>query len=124
MSGLPVPSAALDERTRRVASALANARGGRNGAPAVANVLELLQSSPGLRKLYDEVMEDARSAIRIADETSGAAELRQALEESVKLQSHYAELQNIYDGGTRRSFASAQEWLDRLAELRAKATPR
>lgn len=114
----------IDERTKLVASALANARGARNGVPAVANVLELLQASPRLRKLYDEVIEDAHSAIRIADETSGAAELRQALEESVKLQSHYAELQNTYDGGTRRSFASAEDWLDRLAELRAKATPR
>jgi hypothetical protein len=42
---------------------------------------------------------------------------RLALEESVKLQSHYAELLNMHDGGQRRTFASAQEWLDRLAEL-------
>jgi len=37
-----------------------------------------------------------------------------ALEESVKLQSHYAGLLNIYDGGERMQFASAKEWTDRL----------
>lgn len=40
-----------------------------------------------------------------------------ALEESVKLQSHYAELLNMYDGGARRVFKNATEWLDRLEEL-------
>ncbi len=41
-----------------------------------------------------------------------------ALEQSVKLQSHYAELLNIHDGGQRLTFASAEAWLDRLAALR------
>lgn len=40
-----------------------------------------------------------------------------ALEESVKLQSHYATLLNQYDGGERLQFESAQEWMDRLAAL-------
>jgi hypothetical protein len=43
-------------------------------------------------------------------------ELRRALDESVKLQSHYAGLLNMYDGGTRKQFASGQEWMERLAE--------
>jgi hypothetical protein len=42
------------------------------------------------------------------------ARLTQALEESVKLQSHYATLLNDYDGGHRLTFASADEWLRRL----------
>lgn len=44
-------------------------------------------------------------------------ELRKALEESVKLQSHYAELLNGYDGGSRMTFKSAEEWIARLIAL-------
>lgn len=44
----------------------------------------------------------------------GYDELWYALEESVKLQSHYAELLNIYDNGQRIKFANATEWLIRL----------
>jgi hypothetical protein len=39
-----------------------------------------------------------------------------ALEESVKLQSHYAGLLNVYDGGERKPFANAQAWVDRLID--------
>jgi hypothetical protein len=46
--------------------------------------------------------------------------LRTALEKSVKLQSHYAGLLNMYDGGERLQFASADAWCARLVEL-AKA---
>ena len=51
------------------------------------------------------------------------AELRisaavEALEESIKLQSHYAGLLNTWDGGERLIFASAVEWLKRLAALK------
>jgi len=41
-----------------------------------------------------------------------------ALDESVKLQSHYASILNQYDGGQRLLFASVEQWLDRLDELR------
>lgn len=44
-------------------------------------------------------------------------ELHRALDESVKLQSHYAGLLNQYDGGQRLQFADADEWIKRLAEL-------
>ena len=37
-----------------------------------------------------------------------------ALEESVKLQSHYANLLNIFDGGKRLTFKDAESWIDRL----------
>lgn len=37
-----------------------------------------------------------------------------ALNESLKLQSHYAELLNMYDGGLRKGFKSIDEWIDRL----------
>lgn len=44
--------------------------------------------------------------------------LRIALEESLKLQSHYAELLNMHDGGQRVSFHSVEAWLERLKETR------
>lgn len=43
--------------------------------------------------------------------------LREGLEKSVVLQSHYARLLNDYDGGKRRTFDSADEWLARLDEI-------
>lgn len=43
--------------------------------------------------------------------------LRIALAESLKLQSHYATLLNNWDAGARRTFASREEWLQRLEEL-------
>ena len=47
-------------------------------------------------------------------------EFRFALEQSVRLQSHYAKLLNQYDGGTRRVFASADEWMARLREMESE----
>ena len=43
--------------------------------------------------------------------------LRDALESSVKLQSHYAKLLNMHDGGTRLYFENADAWMARLANL-------
>lgn len=40
-----------------------------------------------------------------------------ALDESVKLQSHYATLLNQYDGGKRIVFISAESFLNRLEAL-------
>ena len=44
-------------------------------------------------------------------------EIWHALEELVKLQSHYADLLNIYDNGLRMIFIDAEHWLERLREL-------
>lgn len=46
------------------------------------------------------------------------SELYVALAESVKLQSHYASLLNMHDGGQRKGFANAEAWLARLREMR------
>ena len=51
----------------------------------------------------------------------GYDELWYALEESVKLQSHYANLLNIYDNGQRIQFENANEWLMRLRKNFEKA---
>lgn len=42
--------------------------------------------------------------------------LKIALEESVKLQSHYGQLLNMHDGGERMKFDSADAWIKRLEE--------
>jgi len=44
--------------------------------------------------------------------------LRAALEESVRLQSHYAGLLNRCDGGERLQFGSASEWIEQLKRLK------
>lgn len=50
-------------------------------------------------------------------EATPPGDLRAALEESVKLQSHYAELLNMHDGGQRMCFDDADAWLERLREV-------
>lgn len=50
----------------------------------------------------------------------GYDELWYALEESVKLQSHYAELLNMYDNGNRLKFEDANEWVSRLRKITNK----
>jgi hypothetical protein len=47
--------------------------------------------------------------------------LQNALEKSVKLQSHYAELLNMYHGGERLQFADAAAWIQRLDDLENKS---
>lgn len=47
----------------------------------------------------------------------GYDEVWHALEESVKLQTHYASLLNGYDGGKRIEFPTATSWLQRLRTL-------
>ena len=44
--------------------------------------------------------------------------VRNGLEESVKLQSHYAGILNQYDCGERIIFQDAQQWLNRLQTLK------
>jgi len=43
--------------------------------------------------------------------------LEKAIDESLKLQSHYAKLLNMYDGGERKGFKTRKEWMDRLDEV-------
>lgn len=54
--------------------------------------------------------------------TPSCDELLIALEESIRLQSHYASLLNQYDLGRRIVFPNVQSWLDRLHET--KTLPR
>ena len=60
------------------------------------------------KKFFDITTDDLSTIKRF--------ELKAALQESVKLQSHYAEQLNMHDGGERRGFATAREWVERLKE--------
>lgn len=57
-----------------------------------------------------------RNLARAAAVMLAVGELRIALEESVKLQSHYAELLNMHDGGGRIGFDDAAAWIARLRD--------
>jgi len=49
-------------------------------------------------------------------------EIEEALEKSVVLQSHYADLLNMHDGGERIIFKSVEEWMNRLKKLRSESS--
>lgn len=49
-------------------------------------------------------------------------ELERALQESIKLQSHYAKLLNIHDGGERLIFKDVSSWKERLNETLGEIT--
>jgi hypothetical protein len=49
--------------------------------------------------------------------------LKKALEQSVKLQSHYAEQLNMRDGGKRMTFKDADDWMARLDRLERNKMP-
>ena len=53
----------------------------------------------------------------MADEDE-CTRLRAALVESIKLQSHYAQLLNQFDGGQRLQFAGVDDWMERCRAMR------
>lgn len=57
---------------------------------------------------------------QLAEARQERDELRSALEESVKLQAHYAVLLNMHDGGSRMPFDTVEAWMDRLREIKRK----
>jgi hypothetical protein len=57
----------------------------------------------------------------VAEKDAEIARLRDGLEQSVALQSHYANILNMADGGKRIVFKTADEWLARLKALKERA---
>lgn len=51
------------------------------------------------------------------------ATIERALAESLKLQSHYAEILNMRDGGERMQFLTVEAWLERLRSLKILRLP-
>ena len=58
----------------------------------------------------------SRKRSQIEELQAHIAELRIALDESVKLQAQYAELLNMWDGGKRMIFKDTSAWIARLKE--------
>ena len=84
-------------------------------------------SVSNLRAIMEEVVSASRAAAYPGKfdcyANAEPALTRLALEESVRLQAHYAALLNQYDGGKRIVFASADEWIARLRALTRPAEP-
>jgi hypothetical protein len=66
---------------------------------------EFIAASPRLVRDFLAMLRSSQEEI---------ARLKAGLSESVKLQSHYAELLNMHDGGQRITFMDADEWIERL----------
>jgi hypothetical protein len=56
--------------------------------------------------------------VQLAERDAARQPLVDALEESVKLQAHYAKLLNMHDGGCRHAFFDGKEWMERLAKAK------
>ena len=68
-------------------------------------------------RTFSEFLSDARNDMHDKGVTVDASTLLLALVESLKLQSHYAELLNMHDGGERMGFATPADWIKRLIEV-------
>ncbi len=79
---------------------------------ALAIAERWLRSPPGDFDCDECVV--GRQLIRATERSDN---IKKALEESIKLQSHYANLLNTYDGGTRMQFSNADAWVLRLLSL-------
>jgi hypothetical protein len=78
-------------------------------------IAALLREPPAAMPSVPRVMYDVeRQNIHVLIEE--IEYLRVALDESVKLQSHYAELLNMHDGGQRIGFEDGKAWIARLCE--------
>lgn len=87
---------------------------------AAADMEELCRQMDGTIRVAAEALKRANS---LAESTLEPQSLSIALEESVKLQSHYASILNQYDGGQRLQFDCAERWLRRLALLGIISAP-
>jgi hypothetical protein len=61
-----------------------------------------------MSRTYEEQLQLLTESFKIVSE---------ALDESIKLQSHYATLLNSYDGGKRLTFANSTAWIKRLKKI-------
>jgi hypothetical protein len=84
--------------------------------PADAREGLVLFTAMGKKLIFDKGDKD--------DAWAEIARLRSALDDSVKLQSHYAELLNMHDGGRRKCFWDGDAWLARLDEVKKERNRR
>lgn len=93
----------LEKRTMVAATGQVGIRKGGEDADSCPN-----DGTPLRRLMWKEAYEQCATSWH---------EAMLALIESVKLQSHYAELLNMHDGGTRMQFSCAAEWIERLKKV-------
>ena len=67
------------------------------------------------------MLSDVHMQVLSATSCPECARLLIALEKSVSLQSHYAGLLNMWDGGERMKFENAGAWMQRLEKISALA---
>jgi hypothetical protein len=87
---------------------------------------EWLEIAKLVPQMTEKRCEQLVAALRYAESQATLLASRQeeiervkaGLIESVKLQSHYAELLNMHDGGQRIAFKDADEWIERLKEVK------
>lgn len=78
-----------------------------------------------LELLCDRAREANQTVVAALEQSGDVVRyLHAALEESVKLQSHYAALLNVHDGGQRMTFNDAAAWLERLAGVDGRSSGR
>lgn len=75
-----------------------------------------MKSVEEFRAIYPGVAPEAIEHIYKEGFEHGQAGTMHALRESVKLQRHYAEQLNGWDGGHRLLFPSAEAWIKRITE--------
>lgn len=79
-------------------------------------IVELFNSE-GFTCEFNKHIRDTLQEILTAGYMKKEEELYIALRESCKLQAHYAQLINMWDGGERMIFKSPEEWIARLRKI-------
>jgi len=87
----------------------------RNNRPAPFEVVNGICND--CRKPFARISTELRCECETSELRQEIEDFKKALEESVKLQSHYAGILNMYDGGQRIEFKDADEWVKRLREI-------
>lgn len=114
--GAPEPRPDAGQDLVREIDALLAETGWRHNA-GFADVVDVLKRARDrLHQLEHTATLVEQGSAALTLQVNRCAELEAALAESVKLQSHYADLLNMHDGGERMQF-TVDSWLARLAAL-------
>ena len=86
--------------------------------------MQIIDEKPDRQPLIDQLVElqaELEHKSKVLDDVHAKLkQLQEALNESIKFQSHYAELLNIHDGGERIIFKNSEQWIKRLQALQGK----
>ena len=115
MSGVPNMTAAKSDETQKVSQSPVALVLTASGPDAVARANEIANKHAAVGHMA-ACTEAIASAITqaVSEYKDEIDRLRRGLEESVKIQAHYAHLLNGYDDGKRIAFLDGDAWLKRL----------